>query len=29
MEKQNLDFEDARNIFIEMNYTIQNYMKKM
>ena len=30
MKKQNLDFEDARDFFIEMkHYTIQNYLKKM
>ena len=27
-EKANLDFEVARNFFIEMKYTIQNYLKK-
>ena len=29
-EKQNLDFEVARDFFIEMKYyAIQNYLKKM
>ena len=27
-EKQNLDFEVARDFFIEMKFTIQNYLKK-
>ena len=30
MEEQNLDFEIARDFFIEMKYyTIQNYLKKV
>ena len=28
MKKQNLDFEVARDFFIEMKYAIQNYLKK-
>ena len=28
MKEQNLDFEIAQNFFIEMKYTIQNYLKK-
>ena len=29
MKKQHLDFELAQDFFIEMKYTIQNYLKKM
>ena len=29
MKEQNLDLEVARDFFIEMKYTIQDYLKKM
>ena len=29
MKEQDLDFEIVQDFFIEMKYTIQNYLKKM